>query len=131
MYKFLSLLVVLCLSGCILYIEEDDSRLGSSHNDPYGLVWLESPYITCYYDGYWDLSEWQIEIYADSYNGPYEVSYVGFYINNFDYQDMEYWGNGLWVRSIVSNYYDCDRSLHFDFTSADYDGYETSYTYYW
>ena len=131
MIKNLLLCTLVCLAGCILYIEEDASGLGSGRGDPYGLVWIESPYITCHYDGYWDLSEWQVEVYADSYNGPYEVAYVGFYINNYDYQEMEYWGNGLWVRSIVSNYYDCDRSLHFDFHAADYDGYETSYIYYW
>jgi hypothetical protein len=114
-----------------LYVEEDPAYQGFGQDDPYGLVWLESPYVTCYYDAYWDLSEWQVEVYADSYNGPYEVAYVGFYINDYDYQGMEYWGDGLWVRTVVSNYYDCDRSLHFDFFAADYDGYETSYIYYW
>ena len=124
MIRSLVPLLVIFLSGCILYIGNDSASYSSG-------VYLESPYISCSYDAYWDLSEWQIEIYADSYNGPYEVEYVGFYINNYDYQEMGYWGDGLWARYIASNYYDCDRALHFDFVAADYDGYETSYTYYW
>ena len=132
MYKFLSLSVALCLSGCILYVET--SRSPQSPSDEglyYGDVWLENPYVTCTYDAYWDLSEWELEIYATSYYGPSEVYEVGFYINNYDYQEMEYVGDGYWARSIVSNYYDCDRALHFDFVAADYDGYEGYYTYYW
>jgi hypothetical protein len=119
--------LLLSAAGCIVYLEDNPS----GGHTLYNTVWLESPYLTCYYDAYWDLSEWQIEIYADSRNGPYEVHYVGFYINNYDYQDMSYWGDGLWTHYIATNYYDCDRSLHFDFVAADYEGYETSYTYYW
>ena len=131
MIKNLLLAVVVFLGGCILYIEDDTYESRDYSNDPYGLVWMESPYIYCTYDAYWDLSEWQIEIYADSHGGTHAIEYVGLYINNHDYQEMEYWSNGVWVRYLVSNYYDCDRSLHFDFIAADYEGYETSYTYYW
>ena len=131
MIRSLLIASLICLAGCIVYVEEAATRVGSGTGDPYGLVWLQYPYITCRYDAYWDLSEWQIEIYADSHNGPYEIEYVGFYINNYDYQEMGYWGDGLWTRYIASNYYDCDRSLHFDFVAADYYGYETSYIYYW
>jgi hypothetical protein len=44
---------------------------------------------------------------------------------------MEYIGDGFWYSSILSNYYDCDRDLHFDFVAVDYDGYEGYYTYEW
>ena len=133
MIKNLFLVIALCMSGCIIYVD-DNHRHSDTHrtdDDQYGWLWLEDPYITCYYDGYWDLSEWYIEISANTYNGFPEVAYVGFYINNYDYQEMGYAGNGLWNQILVSNYYDCDRSLHFDFVAADYEGHETVYTYYW
>ena len=108
MYRSLFVFILLFVSGCIWYGDSE-----------------------CYYDGYWDLSDWYIEIYADSYYGPYEVAEVGFYINNYDYNFMEYIGDGIWYSSILSNYYDCDRDLHFDFVAIDYDGYEGYYTYEW
>tara|TARA_R110002020_G_scaffold53950_1_gene150752 strand:- start:3439 stop:3798 length:360 start_codon:yes stop_codon:yes gene_type:complete len=118
--------------GCFIYLEEDPRNRDHQGGDFYNSnVWMDYPYIHCSYDAYWDLSEWYFEIYADSAYGPYEVSYVGFEINNYDYQDMEYLGDGLWARAIVSNYYDCDRAYHFDFVAGDYDGYEGYYTYYW
>jgi len=132
MYKLICLLSVALLSGCVLYVEP--SRSGVVANDEglyYGDVWLDAPYVSCTYDAYWDLSEWYLEIYATSYYGPYEIYAVGFYINNHDYQEMDYVGDGYWGRSIVSNYYDCDRALHFDFVAVDYDGYEGYYAYHW
>ena len=76
--------LVLMLSGCVLYLDDTSSR--SSASSSYGNVWLESAYISCSYDAYWDISDWVFEIYADSYYGPYEVMEVGFYINNYDYR---------------------------------------------
>jgi len=127
MFRNLFVFILLFVSGCIWY---GDSRDSPSYNS-YDSVWLSRPHLECYYDGYWDLSDWYIEIYADSYYGPYEVAEVGFYINNYDYNFMEYIGDGFWYSSILSNYYDCDRDLHFDFVAVDYDGYEGYYTYEW
>ncbi len=117
------------MTGCVLYVE--DSGISSHTTSGYGDVWLELPFISCQYDAYWDVSDWIFEIYADSNHGTYEVMEVGFYINNYDYQHMDYVGNGLWYRNIVSTYYDCDRYYHFDFVAVDYDGFEGYYIYEW
>jgi hypothetical protein len=139
MYRNLFVFICLSLSGCILYLDDtaptsSSSDHASSSDDVYfytGNVWLESPYISCSYDAYWDISDWTFEIYADSYYGPYEVIEVGFYIDGYDYQYMDYAGDGLWYRTYISTYYDCDRAYRFDFVAMDYDGYEGLYTYYW
>jgi len=134
MFRNLFVFILLSLSGCILYLDDPASTSSSSSDDIYlytESVWLESPYVYCSYDAYWDISDWTFEIYADSYYGPYEVMEVGFYINNYDYQYMDYAGDGLWYRTYISTYYDCDRTYHFDFVAVDYDGYEGFYTYYW
>lgn len=129
MIKNVFVFSLLFLSGCVVYLDDTPSR--SSSSSGYGNVWLESPYISCSYDAYWDISDWTFEVYADSYYGAYEVMEVGFYINNYDYQYMDYVGNGWWYRNIVSTYYDCDRYYHFDFVAADYDGFEGYYVYEW
>jgi len=129
MYRNLFVFIFILLSGCILYVDPWHSH--SSGGIYSWDVWMEDPSIHCYYDAYWDLSEWYLEIYADSYYGPYEVAEVGYRINNYDYTSMEYVGDGFWVSSFFSNYYDCDRSLHFDFIAIDYDGYKGFYTSYW
>ena len=102
MIKNVFVFSLLFLTGCIVYLDDTSSR--SSSSSGYGNVWLESPYISCSYDAYWD---------------------------NYDYQYMDYVGNGWWYRNIVSTYYDCDRYYHFDFVAADYDGFEGSYVYEW
>ncbi len=123
MIKNLFFIILLGLNGCIVYVP--------SANSNWGAVALEDPYVDCIYDGYYDLSRWHFEIYADSYYGPLEVSTVGFYINNEDFQLMEYVGNGLWVKTITTTWYDCDRYYHFDFVATDYDGYEGYYAHHW
>ena len=127
MFRNLFVFIFLTLNGCILYVDDTPG----SHNTYRSSVSLESPYISCTYDAYWDLSEWTFEIYADSFLGPSEVFEVGFWINDYDYQYMEYLGGGWWYRNFVSNYYDCDRYYHFDFFAVDYDGYEGFYTLNW
>ena len=134
MFRNLFVFILLSLSGCILYLDDTASTSSSSSDDIYlytGSVWLESPYISCSYDAYWDISEWTFEIYADSYYGPYEVMEVGFYIDGYDYQYMDYAGDGLWYRTYLSTFYDCDWAYDFGFVAVDYDGYEGFYTYYW
>jgi hypothetical protein len=56
---------------------------------------------------------------------------VGFYIDGYDYQYMDYAGDGLWYRTYLSTFYDCDWAYDFGFVAVDYDGYEGFYTYYW
>ena len=129
--KNLFVFTFLLLCGCFLYVESGTHPRDTAADGGGWEVWLEYPYIHCTYDAYWDLSEWHFEIYADSYYGPYEVMAVGFFINNHDYQEMEYAGGGFWVDDFYSTYYDCDRPYHFDFVATDYNGYEGYYTYYW
>lgn len=133
MLKNLWLILIVFISSCVLYVEPHDPHHheGTSERVAVWEVLLSSPYVECDYDAYWDLSRWYLEIYADSYYGPSEVASVDFYINNYDLTMMDYAGDGLWVRSFTSTYYDCGRSLHFDFMAIDYDGYEGFYTYYW
>ena len=117
------MILTLWLSGCIIYVDSSNSHLGA--------VSLTDPYVDCVYDGYYDLSRWYFEIYADSYYGPLEVEVVGFYINNQDFQLMEYLGNGLWAKNITTTWYDCDQYYHFDFVAVDYDGYEGYNSHHW
>jgi hypothetical protein len=44
---------------------------------------------------------------------------------------MDYAGDGLWYRTYLSTFYDCDWAYDFGFVAVDYDGYEGFYTYYW
>ena len=124
MIKNLSFLVGLFLSGCILVVEHDAHHHTSE-------VDLFLAHTQCVYGGYYDVSEWYFEIYAEAPHGPYEVADVGFYINNYDYQEMNYAGDGLWYTTFMSTYYDCDRSYHFDFIASDYEGNTGHYTSYW
>ena len=130
MLRNLFLFLMVFVSGCVWRVDSPHSHPhtdGSEHTESWEVL-LSGPYIECAYDAYWDLSEWYFEIYADSYHGEAEVASVGFYINNYDFTSMDYVGGGLWRDAFTSNYYDCDRSLHFDFVGTDYDGYEGYYT---
>ncbi len=131
MLKNLFVLIFLNLSGCIIIIPDNGSLSRSEWGPAYGEVVIESPYISCTYDAYWDLSEWVFEVYTVSHFGPEEILEVGFYINNHDYQYMNYLGDGWWSRTFLDNYYDCDRDYHFDFIATDYDGFEGYYSLYW
>ena len=123
MLKILGLLPLMFISACLIYVIPDTETFGS--------VVLRHPYVDCYYDSYYHVSEWYFEIEADSYYGPTEVSEVGFYINNYDFQLMEYAGGALWVKTFVSSWFDCDQYYHYDFVGIDYDGYEGYYSHHW
>lgn len=124
MIKNIFVLFVLCLSGCIVLLESEPE----THQA--GMLYMSDAYATCYYDAYWDLSEWYIEIYVNS-NYHSQVQEVGYYINNHDYVTMDYDGDGWWTDLFYSNYYDCDRSLHFDFVAEDIYGYTSAHTLFW
>jgi len=124
--KALLTLLVLCLSGCTFYVEDG----GVSQSSGWG-VSLDSALVECYYGGYYDVAEWHFQIHADSAYGAQEVMEVGFYINGYDYQYMDYYGDGVWYRMFLSTYYDCSGYYDLEFVGVDYSGYEGYYTYYW
>tara|TARA_R110000824_G_scaffold160899_1_gene335869 strand:- start:3 stop:392 length:390 start_codon:yes stop_codon:yes gene_type:complete len=129
MYRFLSFLVALSLSGCVLYLQEDSSS--HYHNSDVVDLWLENASIQCDYNWETESSSWRLIIYADSYYGPGEIEYVYFLVEYLTTYYMFDQGAGFWEKAFHSFDYQCYEYLEFEFVGRDYEGNEAYYLLSW
>jgi len=126
MLKDLWLLVVVALSGCIVYVDSvpHDTTTTSSWG-----VWVADPYVECEPPLYWGESEWYLEVYAGSYHT--DIAHVTVYIGAYEHTTLNYAGDTLWVRGFVTDSYACEDVYSFEFIATDLEGYEAYKTIHW
>jgi hypothetical protein len=119
MYKYLSLLVVLCLSGCVLIYDDRD------YDYYYEASTVEGLDASCYYN-YNDQHDW----YFETWGSP-DLAYVDVYINSWKWVPLAKDGQNYWSGALMNTYFYCDNTYDFEVVAEDYSGNVTYRMFYW
>lgn len=130
MIKNIFVLFVLCLSGCIVLIEEEPT----TDNQDYVIttdMWIYDARIQCSYDYYYRESYWDLSAEIGSSYVYYtdEVT-VGVYLDGWDYYDLQYEGYDWWSLSVIG-FFTCEELYYADFVVSDYYGNYDEVTVWW
>lgn len=131
MIKNIFVLFVLCLSGCIILIEEDlyEEDGYHSHESHTALeheIWIEGAYVECGPLG------WSFDVYVGaSYFYHADHLEVGAYADGWDYYPLFYTNAERWRALHESYHYDCDDTVSFIIVASDADGNSDTATLWW
>jgi len=119
MIKNIIILLVVCLSGCIVWY---DDREYDYHYDSSAIEGFEA---VCYKD-YGDVYDW----YFDAWGAP-DLQFVDVYINSWKWVALERDIYGGWYGSLLNTYFYCDNTYDFEVIAEDYYGNVTYRMFYW
>ena len=128
MIKNLSLLCVVFLSGCILYVGDPNTTQDYSGSTD---LWIYDAYMDCSYDYYYGSSRWELAAeLASSYSYYADEVTVGVYLDGWDYYELYYDGYDWWSTNVTA-YFDCYDVYFADFVVSDVYGNYDEITVWW
>tara|TARA_R100000963_G_C4619865_1_gene87694 strand:- start:392 stop:775 length:384 start_codon:yes stop_codon:yes gene_type:complete len=127
MIKYLSVVTVALLAGCIVYVEPgEESHYHHHEGSPSPILTTVTGdlHAECYED-YHDSYDWYFEMYY-----PADVETIELYINYWKWVPFER-VSGYWAGELNNTYFYCDNEYEFEVVVTDYYGNIAYQVFYW